>query len=92
MYKRKFIPTVVPAHTAIIRFCNGKARDTAVRAFSLSRETKTLSTMLYSAWTSMEIIMGMAIPASSRPTGWVPILFSVTRMSGSWDIVSHRCV
>ena len=67
---RAFIPTVVPAHTAIIRFCNGKARDTAVRAFSLSRETKTLSTMLYSAWTSMEIIMGWPYrPAAAHRLG-----------------------
>ena len=66
---RAFIPTVVPAQTAIIRFCRGKARETAVRAFSLSRATKMLSTMLYSAWTSMEIIMGTAMPASNRPTG-----------------------
>ena len=78
---RAFMPTAVPAHTAIIRFCRGKARETAVRAFSLSRETKMLSTMLYRACTSMEIIMGMAMPASSRPTGCTPILFS----AGGWD-------
>ena len=33
-----------------------RARETAVKAFSLSRETKMLSTTLYRAWTSMEII------------------------------------
>ena len=40
------MPTVVPAQTAIIRFWRGKARETAVRASSLMRETNTLSTML----------------------------------------------
>ena len=40
------------------------------------RETNTLSTTLYMAWTSMEIIMGTAMPASSLPTGMTPILFS----------------
>jgi len=51
--------------------------ETAVRAFSLTRETYTLSTTLYSAWTSMEITMGRAMFAKSLPTGMVPILFSV---------------
>ena len=74
--KRALMPTAVPAPTAIIRFWRGKAKLTALRAFSLMRETNTLSTTLYSAWTSMEIIMGMAMPASSLPTGRTPILFS----------------
>ena len=51
--------------------------ETAVRAFSLTRETYTLSTTLYNAWTSMEITMGSAILARSLPTDMVPILFSV---------------
>ena len=38
--------TPVPVATAIIRFCTGKARETAVSASSLKRETKMLSTML----------------------------------------------
>ena len=40
------MPTPVPVATAIIRFCAGKARDTAVRAFSLIWATNMLSTML----------------------------------------------
>ena len=70
------MPTAVPAPTAIIRLWRGNARPTALKAFSLSRETNTLSTMLYSACTSMEIIIGTAMPASSLPTGRTPILFS----------------
>ena len=40
------MPTPVPVATAIIRFCAGNARDTAVRAFSLNCATNILSTML----------------------------------------------
>ena len=40
------MPTPVPVPTAIIRLCAGKASETAVRAFSLSRATNMLSTML----------------------------------------------
>ena len=43
---RALMPTAVPAPKAIIRFCRGKARDTALRASSLSWATKMLSTML----------------------------------------------
>ena len=39
-------------------------------------ETKTLSTMLYRAWTSMEMIMGRDMEISNLRTGMVPILFS----------------
>ena len=70
------MPTPVPPPTAIIRFWRGKARDTAFRASWLMRATKMLSTTLYRAWTSMEIIMGTAMPASSGPMGITPILFS----------------
>ena len=73
---RALMPTAVPAPTAIIRLWSGKARLTAFKAFSLMRETNTLSTTLYRACTSMEIIMGTAMPASRRPTGMTPILFS----------------
>ena len=38
--------TPVPAPTAIIRFCMGKASVTAVSALSLILDTKMLSTML----------------------------------------------
>ena len=40
------IPTPVPAAIEIIRFCMGKTRETAVRAFSLICETYMLSTIL----------------------------------------------
>ena len=70
------MPTPVPTATEIIRFCTGKARETAFRASSLSLATKTLSTTLYSAWTSMEMTMGIDMVKSSLGTGMVPILFS----------------
>ena len=71
-----FIPTPVPAPTAIRSVCSGKAMETAVSAFSDSMATKTLSTMLYKACTSMEIIIGRDMFSTSFPTGIVPILFS----------------
>ena len=40
------MPTAVPEPKAIIRFCSGNASDTAFNAFSLMRETNTLSTTL----------------------------------------------
>ena len=40
------MPTAVPPPKAIIRFCRGKARETALRASSLSLATKILSTTL----------------------------------------------
>ena len=43
---RALMPTPVPTATAIIRFCTGKASDTAFSASSLSCATKTLSTTL----------------------------------------------
>ena len=61
---------------------HGKAIDTAVSASSQIRETKILSTMLYSACTSMEIIIGTAIDSSSLFSGIVPILFSRRVSSG----------
>ena len=39
-----------------------------------------LSTTLYNACTSMDAIMGSDIDISRRPTGIVPILFSLTRV------------
>ena len=79
------MPTPVPVATAIIRFCTGKARPTAFRAFSLSRETKTLSTMLYRACTSMLSIMGTDMLTSSLLTGSTPILFS-------WGLISFSSI
>ena len=54
-------PTPVPTAIAIIRLCTGKTRETAVSAFSLICATKTLSTTLYKACTSMDNIMGRDI-------------------------------
>ena len=70
------IPTPVPVEMAIIRFWMGKEIETAVRAFSLIRATKTLSTTLYRAVTSMDTIMGTDMVIMSRFTGITPILFS----------------
>ena len=36
LLRSAFTPTPVPDETAIIRLCNGKARVTAVKAFSLN--------------------------------------------------------
>ena len=43
---RALTPTPVPTPTAIITFCSEKARDTAVRALSLTWDTNTESTTL----------------------------------------------
>ena len=69
-------PTPVPTATAIIRFCRGKARLTAVNAFSLIWATNIESTTLYKACTSIDIIIGMDMVTNSRWMGMVPILFS----------------
>ena len=70
------MPTPKPTAIAMMMFCSGNAMDTAVSASSQMRETKILSTMLYSACTSMEIIIGTAIDSRSLFSGIVPILFS----------------
>ena len=54
----------------------GNAMDTAVRAAWFIMDTNTLSTMLYRACTSMEIIMGRDMDISSLLMGITPILFS----------------
>ena len=69
-------PTPRPAASATIKFCTGKAMLRAVSAFSLTRATNMESTMLYSAMTSMEAIIGTLMFTSSLPTGMTPILFS----------------
>ena len=73
---RALTPTQVPADTAISRFWMGNAMDTAVRAAWFIMDTNTLSTMLYRACTSMEIIMGRDMDISSLLMGITPILFS----------------
>ena len=70
------VPTPTPPATPIIRFCIGNAIETAVSASSLILATNILSTILYSACTSIDIIIGRAILISSLLTGIVPILFS----------------
>lgn len=42
----ELMPMPVPMPTAMMRFCTGKASDTAVSAFSPICATKMLSTML----------------------------------------------
>ncbi|GFI66365.1 hypothetical protein IMSAG185_01981 [Lachnospiraceae bacterium] len=74
--KKALMPTPVPTATAIIRLWIGNARDTARRAYSLILDTKMLSTMLYNACTSIEIIMGRDMVIKSLSTGMFPILFS----------------
>ena len=74
---KALIPTPVPAAKEIRAFCIGKARVTAVRASSESLATNILSTTLYRAWTSMDIIMGSDIVMISFFTGMTPILFSL---------------
>ena len=74
--KIAFTPTPVPVAVAIIKLWIGKASDTAVKAFSLIFATKILSTILYKACTSMDIIIGSDIDSKSLFTGITPILFS----------------
>ena len=71
----------MPVAKPIIRFCAGKARFTALKASRLIRLTNMLSTMLYSACTSIEMMMGSDIVTTSLPTGITPILFSATLFS-----------
>ena len=73
---RALIPTPVPVATAIIRFCTGKARETAVSASSFNCATNILSTILYSACTSMDKIIGRDMEIKSLGMGSTPILFS----------------
>jgi len=81
-------PTAVPAASEIIRFWAGKASDTAVSDASLTQLTNTLSTMLYSACTSMEAIMGRDMFQMSLETGMTPSLFSAM---GEVPFCSVKC-
>ena len=76
-----FTPTAVPVARPIIRFCAGNASETAVSACSQMRETKTLSTMLYSACTSIETMMGRDMFQMSFEMGMVPSLFPSMRLT-----------
>ena len=79
-----FTPTPVPTPTAIIIFCREKAKDTAVRASSLTQDTNTESTTLYSACTSIEIIMGTLRRTSRGLMSMVPMMFSRASAGGVW--------
>lgn len=76
-----FAPTPVPIPTATISICTGKARVRAFRAFSPFSgrlDTKALSTILYTACSIMDRIMGMPMFSSNFGTGIVPILLAVS--------------
>ena len=70
------MPTPTPTATDRMIFCNGKTRDTAVRAFSPMADTYMLSTMLYMDVVNMEIIGGIAMVSSNLITGFVPMGFA----------------
>ena len=65
---------------AIIKNWMAYTREAAVRAVSDRRATKMLSTMLYSALTSMEATMGNAMLVSSGNTGFSFIKVSFIRV------------
>ena len=69
---RLLIPVPMPVESAIISIWKGMARETAVRPLGSKRETKMLSTMLYSAWISMENIIGIDTLGTRRDIGMVP--------------------
>ena len=85
-------PTPVPVATAIIRFWAGNARDTAVSACSHTRDTNTLSTMLYRACTSIDAMMGRDMLMMSLEMGMVPNLFSFSMelLSPPYESVHKR--
>ena len=85
LLSRAFTPTPVPTPTAIMTFCSEKASDTAVRALSLTWDTNTESTTLYSACTSMEIIIGMLSFSKSGLISMVPMIFSRTSAGAVCD-------
>ena len=85
LLSRAFTPTPVPTPTAIMTFCSEKASDTAVRALSLTWDTNTESTTLYSACTSMEIIIGMLSLSKSGLISMVPMMFSRTSAGAVCD-------
>ena len=76
-----FKPIPKPQDTAIIKFCSGKAMDTAVKASSLTLATYILSTILYKACISIEIIGGTDMEIKRGMTFFVPIAFSVFSIS-----------
>ncbi|MBR2726932.1 MAG: hypothetical protein IKD71_03435 [Solobacterium sp.] len=62
-------PVAVPTAMAVTICCIGKARETAVSAFSEILATNMESTMLYMAWMKKEIIIGRLIFSRTRWTG-----------------------
>ncbi len=79
-------PTPSPEKTPIIRFCIGNAVDTAVSPSMLNLDTNTLSTTLYIAWNSMEIIIGSDIDIRSFPSDITPILFSLLSPANAFPL------
>ena len=89
---RALTPTAVPVARPIIRFWAGNARDTAVSACSHTRDTNTLSTMLYRACTSIDAMMGRDMLMMSLEMGMVPNLFSFSMglLSPPYESVHKR--
>ena len=85
---RTFTPTPVPIPSATMSICAGKASVRAFRAaspFSFMFDTNALSTMLYTACKTIEIIIGIPIESISFLTGITAILscftFSISHFS-----------
>lgn len=79
--KRAFTPIPVPIPIATISIWTGNANVSAFNACSpvpLIFATKALSTILYTACSIIEIIMGIPIFTSSLFTGMIAILFPFT--------------
>ena len=74
------VPTAVPTEMPVTSIWNGKASASAASAFSPSAsiETNTLSTILYNASTSIDIIMGSDIFIISDGIGAVAIRVSLS--------------
>ena len=68
-------PTAVPTAMAMTSCWSGNTSETAVRASCEYLATKMLSTMLYSALISMEIMAGSAMEKIRGTIFCVPILF-----------------
>ena len=71
-----FIPTPNPIATAFTKFCSGNTYESAVIASSLILATKKLSTILYKAFTIIDITIGSAMDIKSGNPGFSFIKFS----------------
>ena len=65
------MPMEKPIVTALIKFCTGNTRDSAVMASSLIWATKKLSTILYRELTSIESTIGSDMDRTKGRTGLV---------------------